>query len=115
MSTLPINDGLARKKGLNLVGGEARSLGSWSSGYDIALTWRRSPVRIRSSPLHSLGQSSTEPIAAARDEPLSRLPHEFDPKWAIPIGVSAYRGDDEHRAAEVCLIEDLDGAWQESE
>src|SRR5437867_12738590 len=25
--------------------------GSWSSGYDIALTQRRSPVRIRSSPL----------------------------------------------------------------
>src|SRR2546428_12945012 len=34
----------------------ARSLrgaaGSWSSGYDIALTQRRSPVRIRSSPLN---------------------------------------------------------------
>src|SRR3989442_15815982 len=37
----------------------ARSLrgaaGSWSSGYDIALTQRRSPVRIRSSPFLSAG------------------------------------------------------------
>src|SRR5207237_10655819 len=29
----------------------AQPSGSWSSGYDIALTQRRSPVRIRSSPL----------------------------------------------------------------
>lgn len=27
------------------------SLGSWSRGYDVALTWRRSPVRFRPGPL----------------------------------------------------------------
>jgi len=34
-----------------IVGCVGRLSGSWSSGYDIALTQRRSPVRIRSSPL----------------------------------------------------------------
>src|SRR5213078_2161493 len=37
--------------------------GSWSSGHDIALTQRRSPVRIRSSPLHSLS-SRCAPLGA---------------------------------------------------
>src|SRR5438445_488846 len=36
---------------LKRAAGLGRGAGSWSSGYDIALTWRRSPVRIRSSPL----------------------------------------------------------------
>src|SRR2546430_13745364 len=43
-----------RNKGPESLKGHAevdRVAGSWSSGYDIALTWRRSPVRIRSSPL----------------------------------------------------------------
>src|SRR2546428_739341 len=38
-------------EGLKRAAGLGRGAGSWSSGYDIALTWRRSPVRIRSSPL----------------------------------------------------------------
>src|SRR2546426_6764245 len=36
--------------GIYTAGCVARPSGSWSSGYDIALTQRRSPVRIRSSP-----------------------------------------------------------------
>jgi hypothetical protein len=32
----------------------AKILGSWSSGYDIAFTRRRSPVRIRPGPSHFL-------------------------------------------------------------
>src|SRR2546428_11967635 len=46
-----------RNKGPESLKGHAelgRVAGSWSSGYDIALTWRRSPVRIRSSPLLSM-------------------------------------------------------------
>src|SRR2546425_11027681 len=39
---------------LKRAAGLGRVAGSWSSGYDIALTWRRSPVRIRSSPLLSM-------------------------------------------------------------
>src|SRR3972149_2097678 len=35
--------------------GSPRPEGSWSSGYDIALTQRRSPVRIRPSPSLALG------------------------------------------------------------
>src|SRR3972149_9889056 len=34
--------------------GVRRGKGSWSSGYDVALTQRRSPVRIRPSPLSPL-------------------------------------------------------------
>src|SRR6267143_4292147 len=43
----------------------ARIAGSWSSGYDIALTQRRSPVRIRSSPSSSPA-SSRGPDRASR-------------------------------------------------
>src|SRR5207249_7470535 len=41
----------ATGESLKQAAGLGRGAGSWSSGYDIALTWRRSPVRIRSSPL----------------------------------------------------------------
>src|SRR2546428_10631121 len=48
----------------------ARSLrgaaGSWSSGYDIALTQRRSPVRIRSSPFLSAGPGTRRPRTGLR-------------------------------------------------
>src|SRR6266516_506714 len=49
------DEGILRteEESLKAVVGIGRGAGSWSSGYDIALTWRRSPVRIRSSPLDS--------------------------------------------------------------
>ena len=36
--------------------------GSWSRGYDVALTWQRSPVQFWPSPLLvSIGEVSSEP------------------------------------------------------
>src|SRR3989449_6731530 len=45
---------------LKRAAGLGRRAGSWSSGYDIALTWRRSPVRIRSSPLPFRGEPAKD-------------------------------------------------------
>src|SRR5438093_85493 len=62
----------------------ARSLrgaaGSWSSGYDIALTQRRSPVRIRSSPFLLVGP-----------EPMGR------PRTGLRMGRGRRERGDEHR------------------
>ena len=46
----------------------APDTGSWSSGYDVALTQRRSPVRIRPSPFDKRG--STDSVKIALHPPL---------------------------------------------
>src|SRR5437867_1965749 len=51
---------------LYTTSGRPRVAGSWSSGYDIALTQRRSPVRIRPSPLpYVAGPASTPPTGGS--------------------------------------------------
>ena len=59
----------------------APDAGSWSSGYDIALTQRRSPVRIRPSP--------SDPSAILRPLPADTSLRHADPKSAAFSRASA--------------------------
>ena len=59
--------------------------GSWSSGYDIALTQRRSPVRIRSSPSNLRGNTNS----TLGDTPLREgctMPTPLVLVWESPAG-----------------------------
>ena len=67
----------------------APDAGSWSSGYDVALTQRRSPVRIRPSPSDPRGSTNSVPAVTSLHLPRSgedsiptdTSPHTLGPQF----------------------------------